>query len=176
MLQLIILGLLFKKDLHPYEVMHIMKERAMENYIKINYGTLYYNVEQLHKRGDITVKEVVHEGNRPDKTVYTITSQGRERFMQLLHKQFQDSTPMYHPLHPALMFTQHADPFTVRQAMERRGEKLEENIHRLRGIMEGLEGQIHWANMHIMKNGLMHKEIELKWVRQFLEELAEKGL
>lgn len=150
-----------------------MKERSMENYIKINYGTLYYNVEQLHKRGDIAVKEVIHEEKRPDKTVYTITPQGRERFSDLLHRQFQDRTPMYHPLYPALMFTHLADGEEVRKAMEKKEKKLTEDIQRLKGVMEGLAERIPWSSLHILKNGLMHSETELAWTKQFISDLKE---
>jgi DNA-binding PadR family transcriptional regulator len=174
MLQLIILGLLYDKDLHPYEVMQIMKSRYMENYIKINYGTLYYNVEQLHKRGDIAVKEVVHDEKRPDKTIYTITPKGRERFRELLHRQFMDRTVFHHPLYPALMFAHYAERNLVITALEKRKVRLEENILQLQQIMEEFGHKVPWGTFQIMKNGMMHKETELTWINEFLKELNEK--
>ena len=173
MLQLIILGLLNDQDLHPYEVMQIMKSRYMENYIKINYGTLYYNVEQLYKRGDIAIKEVVHDEKRPDKTIYSITPQGRERFTELLHKQFLDRTLLHHPLYAALMFTHYADRNIVKAALEKRKASFEKNNQQLQGIMEEFGDKVPWGTLHIMKNGMMHKETELAWINEFLKELNE---
>jgi DNA-binding PadR family transcriptional regulator len=46
-MKLVILGILTEGEKHPYEIQHIMKEREMDLYIKLQKGSLYYAVEQL---------------------------------------------------------------------------------------------------------------------------------
>ena len=73
-MKLVILGLLLRRDKHPYEVQHIMKERQMDCYIKYAKGSLYYAFEQLEKQGAIRVTTIVRDTNRPDKTIFHITN------------------------------------------------------------------------------------------------------
>lgn len=176
MLQLIILGLLLDGDRHPYEVMQIMKERNMESYIKINYGTLYYNFEKLLERGDIAVKEIVQEERRPDKTIYRITDPGRARFQELLAKQFFDEGTTYPPLYPALMFARFTDEATVREAMLQKRVRQEAVVARLQSKIDSYEGKIYWGSMQIMRHAQMHAQTEIEWIDQFLQELDDKGV
>lgn len=88
-MKLVILGLLLEGDKHPYEVQHIMKERQMDCYIKYAKGSLYYAFEQLEKQGAIRITTIVRDTNRPDKTIFHITEEGKQLFHKLLLKQFE---------------------------------------------------------------------------------------
>ncbi|PWK13383.1 PadR family transcriptional regulator [Tumebacillus permanentifrigoris] len=173
---LLILGLLYSEDLHPYEVMQVLKERSWEQMVKLNIGTVYYNFEMLHKRGDITVKEVVHDSRRPDKTVYQITDQGRERFQELLKKQFEAETPQYHPLYPALMFARFADAPMIRKALHKRRKQIAKQLDHLNQCLAQQDEPTHWSTRHLLKNGWLHHQTELEWLDTFLQELNEKGI
>ncbi|MFF5987963.1 PadR family transcriptional regulator [Prauserella flavalba] len=75
-LALAVLGLLYERPMHPYEMSSTLRERRKEDSIKLNYGSLYSVVESLQKRGLITARETVREGRRPERTVYEITEAG----------------------------------------------------------------------------------------------------
>ncbi|MPZ53810.1 MAG: PadR family transcriptional regulator [Acidimicrobiia bacterium] len=75
-LALAVLTLLFEEPMHPYQMSTTLKERAKEQSIKLNYGSLYAVVESLEKRGYVLAKETVAEGRRPERTVYAITESG----------------------------------------------------------------------------------------------------
>jgi DNA-binding PadR family transcriptional regulator len=172
----LILGLLCSEDLHPYEAMQVLKERSWEGVVKLNIGTVYYNFEMLHKRGDITVKEVVQDSRRPDKTVYRITEQGREKFQDLLKKQFEDDTPQHHPLYPALMFARFAEEPMVRKALHKRRKQIAKQLDHLSHALSRQEELAHWSSRHILQNGWLHHQTELAWLDAFLQELDEKGI
>ena len=50
-MKLVILGLLMEANRHTYEIRQTMKERGMNNYMKLQDGSLYYAMDQLHKDG-----------------------------------------------------------------------------------------------------------------------------
>jgi DNA-binding PadR family transcriptional regulator len=75
-LALAILVLLYERPMHPYEMATTMRERHKESSIKLNYGSLYTVIEQLLREHFISVREVVKEGKRPEKTVYALTATG----------------------------------------------------------------------------------------------------
>nr|WP_236587785.1 PadR family transcriptional regulator [Tumebacillus amylolyticus] len=171
-----ILGLLCSEDLHPYEVAQILKERSMERVVKLNIGTIYYNFEMLLKRGDIAVKEVVHDSRRPDKTVYRITEQGRERFQELLKKQFENETTQYHPLYPALLLARYGEEAVIRKSLLKRRKQLAKQMDHLSQEMSRTDDHAHWSLVHILKNGWLHYQTELEWLDAFLQELDEKRI
>ncbi|KEO84608.1 PadR family transcriptional regulator [Tumebacillus flagellatus] len=173
---LLILGLLCSEDLHPYEVMQILRERTMERVVKLNIGTIYYNFEMLLKRGDIAVKEVVHDSRRPDKTVYRITDQGRERFQELLKKQFESESVQVHPLYPALLFARYGEVAAIRKALLKRRKHIAKLRDQLAQELSRTEEPAHWSTLHILKNGWLHHQAELEWLDAFLQELDEKHL
>jgi DNA-binding PadR family transcriptional regulator len=75
-LALAILVLLYERPMHPYEMAATMRERHKESSIKLNYGSLYTVIEQLLREHFISVREVLREGKRPEKTVYELTATG----------------------------------------------------------------------------------------------------
>jgi DNA-binding PadR family transcriptional regulator len=83
-LALAVLGLLTERPMHPYEMASTLRERAKEESIKLNYGSLYSVVEALVRHDLIEVAEVVRDGRRPERTVYAVTEQGRVEFADWL--------------------------------------------------------------------------------------------
>jgi DNA-binding PadR family transcriptional regulator len=75
-LALAILVLLYERPMHPYEMAATMRERHKESSIKLNYGSLYTVIEQLLREHFISVRQVLKEGKRPEKTVYELTATG----------------------------------------------------------------------------------------------------
>ncbi|MEP9392124.1 PadR family transcriptional regulator [Gordonia sp. VNQ95] len=73
----LVLGLLAEKPMHPYEMVQTTICRREDRLVKFRPGTLYHAVDRLAADELITVHEVRREGNRPERTVYTITDAGR---------------------------------------------------------------------------------------------------
>ncbi|GAX89421.1 PadR family transcriptional regulator [Effusibacillus lacus] len=168
-LRLLILGLLSEHDLHPYEVLQILKTRQVHDYIKVNYGTLYYAFDQMEKNGWIAVKEVIQEEKRPEKRVYRITETGREEFRKLLHKAFRSEAKIFHPLYPALMNGHLANTEEVAAAMEWRLQIARKNVEFLRELYRCKSCGHPYGVVMLIKNALMHSETELAWLEEFLE-------
>lgn len=119
-MKLVILGLLLEGDKHPYEVQHIMKERQMDCYIKYAKGSLYYAFEQLEKQGAIRITTIVRDTNRPDKTIFHITEEGKQLFHTLLLKQFEAKNQIYKPIYSALSFAHFGDDQELIPILEKR--------------------------------------------------------
>lgn len=82
-IDLIMLGLLYQRPHSPYEMQKRMDERNLSRWIRIGANTVYKKVQQYEAKGYVT-SEIVKGGNLPDKTVYTITKQGKEKFHTLM--------------------------------------------------------------------------------------------
>lgn len=167
-LRLLILGLLYEQDLHPYEVLQILKQRNVHTYIKVNYGTLYYAFDQMEKKGWITIKEVVQEERRPEKRIYRLTPLGKFEFLKLLKKAFHTKGKMFHPLYSALMNGHLADSADVAAAIRDKIEEYTAQVAFLRELYQRKLPDHPFSIVMLVKNALMHSEIELAWLQEFL--------
>ena len=61
-LALAVLACVVEKPMHPYEMATTLRERAKDESIKLNYGSLYNVVESLQRHGLIEPRETVKRG------------------------------------------------------------------------------------------------------------------
>ena len=76
-LGVMVLALLREGDMHPYEILRLMRQRHHDRLVTITNGTLYHTVGRLEKAGLLGEVGVDREGNRPERTTYTLTDAGR---------------------------------------------------------------------------------------------------
>jgi DNA-binding PadR family transcriptional regulator len=96
-LALAVLGLLFERPMHPYEMASLLKERGKHESIKLRYGSLYTVIDALLARGFIAARETEREGRRPERTVYALTPSGLDELRTWMADLLRD---------PAKEFTQ----------------------------------------------------------------------
>src|SRR5262249_37172192 len=99
-----VLGLLGERPRRPYDIAYTMHHRHMDEHIKLSLGTLYHVVEQLQQLGWVRPIETAREGRRPERTVYTVTPEGRERFLQRLRELIAQPTREYSSFEAGLSF------------------------------------------------------------------------
>ena len=64
-LALAVLVCLYEKPMHPYEVAQTLRQRAKQESVRLNYGSLYTVVESLEKRGFIKATARSAKGSAP---------------------------------------------------------------------------------------------------------------
>ncbi|MFD0683312.1 PadR family transcriptional regulator [Actinomadura fibrosa] len=77
-LALTVLRMLCDGPMHPYEMQQRIRDHAYDVAVKITHGSLYHSVERLAAAGLIEPLETSREGRRPERTVYAVTSAGRD--------------------------------------------------------------------------------------------------
>ncbi|MFK3836009.1 PadR family transcriptional regulator [Microbacterium sp. NPDC087868] len=73
-----VLALLREGDMHPYEMVRLLRSRQDDRLLTITNGTLYHTVARLQKTGLIDEIGIDRDGNRPERTTYTLTDAGRD--------------------------------------------------------------------------------------------------
>jgi DNA-binding PadR family transcriptional regulator len=76
-LGVMVLALLGEGDMHPYEMIRLMRIRRDDRLVTITNGTMYNTVARLERAGLLTEVGVDREGNRPERTTYAVTDAGR---------------------------------------------------------------------------------------------------
>ena len=77
-LGVMVLALLRESDMHPYEMVRLLRARHDDRLITVTNGTLYHTVARLQRAGLLDEVGTDREGNRPERTTYTLTEAGRE--------------------------------------------------------------------------------------------------
>jgi DNA-binding PadR family transcriptional regulator len=81
-LAMAVVELLYERDMHPYEMTQIMRERRVDLRVKLRPGSLYHTVDRLESQGIIEVVGTQRQGRRPERTVYALTEAGRDVFVE----------------------------------------------------------------------------------------------
>jgi DNA-binding PadR family transcriptional regulator len=133
-LALAVLTLLYEKPMHPYEMSTTLRHRSKEDSIRLNYGSLYAVVESLRKKGLIEAGETTREGNRPERTTYTLTETGEQAMRDWLGEMLRDPQPQFTDFEAALSLMGALPPELVADALRQRLEALAKETARHQGL------------------------------------------
>lgn len=73
-----ILATLRQADMHTYEMVRLLKERRDDRLVPLQKGTIYHTVARLERDGLLAEVGVDRDGNRPERTTYTLLPAGRQ--------------------------------------------------------------------------------------------------
>jgi DNA-binding PadR family transcriptional regulator len=127
---------LYEKPMHPYEVAQTLRQRAKQESVRLNYGSLYAVVETLEKNGFIKATGTVREGKRPERTVYEITDDGSREMDDWLTELISVPTKEYPAFMAGLSFLPALDPDDALMALRSRAEGLSVKLAGIRGAMD----------------------------------------
>jgi DNA-binding PadR family transcriptional regulator len=137
-LALAVLALLSERPMHPYEMSNTLRQRAKEESIKLNYGSLYSVVESLRRHELIDVQETIREGRRPERTVYAITEQGRLELVDWMSELLSIPVKEFTQFEAALTLMPVIAPDDVRRLLETRLMRLDAEIAAVGGVMDSM--------------------------------------
>src|SRR5690242_7590171 len=86
-LGLMLLGLLGEGDMHPYEMIRLLRIRRDDRLVTITNGTVYHTVARLERAGLVAEVGVDREGNRPERTTYTVTDAGARAAIEWVRRE-----------------------------------------------------------------------------------------
>lgn len=176
-LALAVLCLLTEKPMHPYEMSSTLRERAKEESIKLNFGSLYSVVESLRRHGLIDVQETVREGRRPERTIYAITEAGREEFVDWESELLSIPVKEYTQFEAALSLMPALPPDEVVRLLETRRIRLSAEVVGSAAVIEDLAKQgmpYLWAIEADYVNAL--RKAELRFVDELIEKIKDGSL
>lgn len=90
-----LLALLRERPMHPYEMHQTLLDRHQDRLVKVRPGSLYHTVERLCAAGFVTVESVAREGNRPERTTYRITPDGRNALAERVSELLRERSPEF---------------------------------------------------------------------------------
>ncbi|MFC3749349.1 PadR family transcriptional regulator [Paenibacillus sp. GCM10012306] len=175
-IKLAVLGLLLERNMHPYEITLVMKDRRMDQIMKLQMGSLYYAVDKMSQDGLIEAVEVISSKDRPDKTIYSITDKGKNIFEQLILQQIKKNDPVFHPLYIPLAFSRYVDQEKLAELLNERVLKAEHDVNLTYQIYEEHIPLVPRSVLHVMYGRYEHCLTELKWLKRLYEDVLANKL
>jgi DNA-binding PadR family transcriptional regulator len=140
-LGLAVLALLREKAMHPYQMATTLRERAKEESIKINYGSLYTVIGALEREGLVLARETVREGARPERTVYVLTEKGASELVDWMSELLSAPAKEYPRFEAALSLMPVLPPDDAARLLEQRVGRLGAEVAALRSRLESVRQQ-----------------------------------
>lgn len=169
--ELMILGVLHRGNLHPYEIKRRLTNAMVECYTEIDVGTLYYAVRRLAGDGLISAvsREKVARGGM--RTIYGITARGRRRFQELLCEQFEADGPVAQTLYGAMLFLHLADLPAVAARLRRKIIQQTEAIREVSVLRKRLAPVLSTGSRHLMAHLSLQRRLDRKWLQAVLADV-----
>jgi DNA-binding PadR family transcriptional regulator len=163
--EILILGVLHRGNLHPYEIKRRLTNAMIQCFTDVDVGTLYYAVRQLNKNrliAPVVRKRVLRGGI---KTVYRITPSGRRRFQELLHAQFAMPGTVSQTLYIAMLFLHLCDQSRVSDLLQEKITRQKRAIDELTRIKDELSPMLGTGGLHLLRHLEAQRKLDLGWLR-----------
>ncbi len=176
-LALSILALLDQRSMHPYEMASTMRDRHYDEFVRLNFGSLYHTVDVLERDGWIAPVERKKEGRRPERTIYQLTDSGRKLLRHVIGEIVAQPRREYPHFAAGLMHLHHLGAAAATEHLKQRVDALAAKVQKLTLIMNQLreEGVSRLALIEL-EHKIAMLEAERAWVRKVEQEISEGRL
>ncbi|MDR3593622.1 PadR family transcriptional regulator [Clostridium sp.] len=169
-----ILGLLMNYGpQHGYNIKQLISD-GIADFAKIKLPTIYYHLEKLSEKGYVD-SNVEKDGNRPERTVYSINDSGVKYFKSLLNKILQEEYTIEFNFDGILYYSKFADNNTIIKSLKRQQELIQSKLSRLVIHKETTLRKMLPENkiycLSIFNHHIYHLETELKWIDETIKGL-----
>jgi DNA-binding PadR family transcriptional regulator len=173
---LAILTMLYEEPMHPYRMQQLIKDRGKDEVINVTQrASLYQTINRLQREELITAHSVSRDENRPERTVYELTTGGRATMLDWMRQILSTPSAEFPEFPAAMSVLAVLTPKDARQQLERRVVALEAELKRI----DGLRAQASFLpRLFLLEMELLHANCatELKWVRSVVEDLRSGKL
>jgi DNA-binding PadR family transcriptional regulator len=170
--RLVILGLLQDQPLYGYEIKQLIEEH-MNDWTSIAFGSIYFALDKLSEEGLIEKVATEQPGNRPSRSVYQITENGRQEFFLLLRGTWSEIERSYFSLDIGLFFMSALPMEEIKGYLKKRIDKLAEMLKYLEGHENEQMQDEHVPPVAraIFSHSLAHLKAELSWTQDVIRKV-----
>ena len=171
------LSLLVEEPMHPYEMFQLLIARHQDRLVKVRPGTLYHAVGRLEEQGLVAATGTDREGNRPERTTYTISAAGREAFTTRIRDMLATPVNEYPSFPLAISEAYNLPADVVAGLLDQRLTALQEQLEYLDSGEEllrtkGVERK-YWVDIQYQQSML---QAEIAWIRGVQDQLRSGEL
>jgi len=161
--ELLLLGLLRKKEMHGYQLSEFL-ETHLAMFFDIKKATAYNLLGKMEEKGWVASRKE-QEGKRPPRRVFSITPEGEKLFQELLRKALPEHRRAAYPGNVPLLFMDALPPEDLENLLDQRRDTISQRIVALKTNMDH-------PGHPLFDHHLLVLEAELKWIEGLLAGLG----
>ncbi len=173
----LILGIISETPVNPYEITKLLERIHVKDWFSVASSSVYVTMKKLDQKGYISGKNV-KEGNMPEKTIYSVTENGRKALSQTL-SDFLLNTELDHvKFNIACLMLHHLDKDYAMNVLKKRLSFLKkyENGIKKHYNYEKDEHLIPYPGLTIIRNNIYLTEAEIKITEELIIEVEKDDL
>jgi DNA-binding PadR family transcriptional regulator len=176
-LALAVLALLSEEPMHPYRMQQLIKQRHKEAVVNVRLrSSLYQTIDRLERAGLIEVQETEKADNRPERTIYRLTTEGAATARRWLREMLAHPVNEYPEFPAALSFLPLLPPHEALALLVTRAEALATEIadidHKLSAVGPWLP-RLFTLEVDLQRTMMA---TERQWLEQVIAELQSGDL
>jgi DNA-binding PadR family transcriptional regulator len=168
---LTILSLLYEREMHPYEIRRLVRQRGKDELVDLRPGSIYRTIERLERALLIEPVETTREGRFPERTVYRITEHGQDELKEWLRELLSATANDYPQLVQAMSVLAVLETDDARLELEKRVLHLEGEVASMEVTLRQLERVLPRLFKLDDEYALALRRAELAWVRGLVEDM-----
>ena len=168
--ELAALGLVNRQPMHGYRLNQAIQNMGLEHWTTLSRSSIYAALRRLAKHGAVSITRE-REGQMPTRTVYHITSTGRDLLVESLRGALAYVGPEDRYFYLGLAFADALPTEEIITLLEERCSRLEEVLQRERHDIAECKATIPDFEHIIMMSevGLRHTEVELQFCQDLMQ-------
>lgn len=174
--QFYILGLLIRYGpQHGYRLKQIIQTQ-ISDFAQIKLPNIYYHLEKMNHDGYVSA-ESEKDGNRPEKTVFSVTEKGKRFFQNLLKEMMKDDLNFEFPMDGVIYFRDYVSEQEFEAAVDHSIQACREKLN---SIMTHHEETLKiispaaWKETNaIFDHHIYHVKAELDWLLELKKGLVK---
>ena len=171
-LALAVLALLYEAPMHPYRMQRLIKERGKDEVINVRQrASLYQTIERLLRVGLIRVRETERDENRPERTIYELTDEGRESALAWMRDVLSTPGNEFPEFPAAISFLPLLEPSDAMKQLGARAAALEAERARVEVLIAPVKETLPRLFLLESEYALAMLAAELEWVRTLVADL-----
>jgi len=168
---LVLLGFIAERESSGYDIITTIKRRELDRWAKISTSTVYNRLLRLEKSECIKGR-VERDGNRPERTIYAITSKGRSHLRKEVVKHLVGFNDDPRQLGFAFLFA--TNPKEVAKQLQKHAHELAEQVGAIeRMIRDEPRPTLYEEGPFLNCMSRDHMNVELKYTRAAIEILND---
>lgn len=145
--EITVLALLRESPMHPYQMQRLLRLRHKDEILALKRGSLYHAIGRLLRAGLIAIETTGRDGNRPERTTYSLTAAGLDEFKAKLRRVVASPRRESSEYMAAISFLVHLDPKEAVRQLKERLHKLDTEIAERTAGLTAASAQVQRINL-----------------------------
>ena len=165
---LLVLSCIAEKPLNPYQLKKLFAHLNLARWFPMADSSMYAAIKTLVKNGYIAGTKA-RSGNMPEKTIYTITSEGQHALERNLLAHLHEHEHIVSEFDVTMLFLCHLPKDAALQTLHKRRDFAMREIAGQQQAHDNLRGKIPELGLINIRHSMYKREAELKTVTELIE-------